>query len=115
MKRIYLAFFYSMDGLSHGFRKEEAVRQEIIMLALALPLGWFLATSWWIYLALIGSLLVVLAVELLNTAIERLSDHVRPELHSDIKVVKDLGSAAVFAAILFAAAVWITAALDRFA
>jgi diacylglycerol kinase (ATP) len=114
MKRIWNALFYSMAGLKHGFRREEAVRQELLVLAIAVPVALFLATSWWVFLALVGSLLTVLAVELLNTAIERLSDHVTLEIHPHIKVVKDLGSAAVFCVLLLALAIWITAALDRF-
>jgi diacylglycerol kinase (ATP) len=114
LKRIWNALFFSFAGLRHGFQREEAVRQELILLALAVPIGFFLATSWWIYLALIGSLLLVLAIELLNTAIERLSDHVTPERNPDIKIVKDLGSAAVFCVLMLALALWLVAALDRF-
>jgi diacylglycerol kinase (ATP) len=113
MKRILNALFYSFAGLRHGFFHEEAIRQELIVLALAVPVGFLLATTWWVYLALIGSLLIVLAVELLNTAIERLSDHVMPDLHPQIKIVKDLASAAVFCVLLLAAAIWTTAVLDR--
>jgi diacylglycerol kinase (ATP) len=64
--------------------------------------------------ALIGSLLFLLAVEFLNTAIERLCNHVQPELHTAIRVTKDLGSAAVFFAILLAGLIWVAALLARF-
>lgn len=57
-------------------------------------------------MALIGSLLLLLVVELLNTAVEKLADHVTPEHHATIKVVKDLGSAAVFCALALAVLVW---------
>jgi diacylglycerol kinase (ATP) len=57
--------------------------------------------------ALIGSVMLVLVVELLNTAIEKLCDHLAPELSAQIKVVKDLGSAAVFVAIVMSAAIWL--------
>ena len=72
------------------------------------------ATNLWIWVALIGSLLFLLAVEFLNTAIERLCNHVQPELHAAIRVTKDLGSAAVFFAITLAALIWIVALLARF-
>ena len=81
---------------------------------LAFPLSFFIATNLWTWVALIGSLLFLLAVEFLNTAIERLCDHVQPELHAAIRVTKDLGSAAVFFAILLAGLIWIAALLARF-
>ena len=65
------------------------------ILAAALPVAYFLATGLWVFVAMIASLLFLLAVEFLNTAIERLCNHVQPDLHDAIKVTKDLGSAAV--------------------
>src|SRR5262249_41149584 len=76
--------------------------------------SFFVATDIWTWVALVGSLLFLLAVEFLNTAIERLCNHVQPEKHAAIRVTKDLGSAAVFFAILLAALVWIAALLARF-
>ena len=67
----------------------------------------FRSLAWW--LALVGSLLALIVVELLNTAIEKLSDHVTPEHSQAIKVVKDLGSAAVFFALMIAFAIWVAA------
>jgi len=64
--------------------------------------------------ALMGSLLFLLTVEFLNTAIERLCNHVQPELHAAIKVTKDLGSAAVLFAIALTALIWISALIARF-
>jgi diacylglycerol kinase (ATP) len=106
MRRIINAFFFSIDGLARAARTEAAVRQELIALALALPLAFLVARSAFDYALLIGVLLIVLAVELLNTAIEKLCDHVRPERHDDIKFIKDLGSAAVLCVLTLAVMVW---------
>jgi diacylglycerol kinase (ATP) len=65
------------------------------------------------WVALVGSLLLLLAIEFLNTAIERLCDHIQPEKHDAIRITKDLGSAAVFFAILLAGLIWTAALLDR--
>jgi diacylglycerol kinase (ATP) len=113
MRRIINAFFFSMDGLSRAYRTEAAVRQELILIALALPVAAFLSRSVAEFIILIGVLLIVLSVELLNTALEKLSDHVRPERHEDIKYVKDLGSAAVLAVLILAATVWGTVLYGR--
>ena len=63
--------------------------------------------------ALIGVVLLLLAVELLNTCIEKLCDHVTPAIHPQIKVVKDMGSAAVLATLLIAVGVWLAAIAQR--
>jgi diacylglycerol kinase (ATP) len=104
--RLWKAFRNTTAGFRWAVRHERAVQEECLALALGLPLAFVVATSagWW--LALTGSLLVLLVVELLNTAIEKLSDHVTPEHHAAIKVVKDLGSAAVFCALVLAVLVW---------
>jgi diacylglycerol kinase (ATP) len=114
MRRIVNAFYFSLDGLKRAFRTEAAVRQEIILLLVALPVAFLISSSAIQFAALIGSLLMILAVELLNTSIEKLSDHVRPERHEDIKYVKDLGSAAVLAACAMALLVWCATVLQLF-
>ncbi|HEY8580877.1 MAG TPA: diacylglycerol kinase [Beijerinckiaceae bacterium] len=107
------AAFDTAAGLSHALRSETAVRQEMILLALAVPLAWFLASGPWQAVALIASVLLVLAIELLNTCVEKLCDHVTPDLHPTIKAVKDMGSAAVFFALCIAGLVWGCAFLER--
>lgn len=114
MKRLFSATINSLRGLGYGTRTEAAVREEVVVLVLALPLGFFLAPNLTWYVAMIGVLLVVLAVELLNTAIEKLSDHVTRERHPDIGRIKDFGSAAVFCALCLAGLVWLLAAALRF-
>ena len=109
MKRFWTAFLNTCNGLRWGFRNETAVMQELVALALALPLAFFVSDSGYVRIALIGSVMLLLIVELLNTAIEKLCDHLSPALSAQIKVVKDLGSAAVFVALVLAAAVWLVA------
>jgi diacylglycerol kinase (ATP) len=112
--RIWAAFWNTVGGLREGLGTEAAIKQEVAIALVALPVSFFVATDLWTWIALIGSLLFLLAVEFLNTAIERLCNHVQPEKHAAIRVTKDLGSAAVFFAILLAGLVWIVALLDRF-
>src|SRR5215469_13245674 len=96
MTRLWKAFLNTLNGLRWALGHEQAIREEFAALAVGLPVSFFLAPSiaWW--LALIGSLLMLIVTELLNTAVEKLSDHVTPEHSQAIKIVKDLGSAAVF-------------------
>ena len=114
MIRLWKAFLNTLYGLQWALRHEAALRQEFAALAIGVPLSFFVAlnVAWW--LALIGSLLGLIIVELLNTAIEKLSDHVAPEHSHAIKVVKDLGSAAVFIALPLAFGVWVAAFGLRF-
>lgn len=106
MQRIIAAFFNSLRGLAWAFRHEAAARQEMIGLIIALPLAVALAEDMAGFIALIGVVLGLIAVELLNTAVEKLADHITPEHHPQIGVVKDLGSAAVFAMLALTALVW---------
>ena len=113
MKRIISATRNSLRGLGHGIRTEAAIREEAIVFVFALPIGFFIAPNLAWYVAMIGALLVVLAVELLNTATEKLSDHVTREHHPDIGMIKDFDSAAVFCALALALLVWLAAIAVR--
>jgi diacylglycerol kinase (ATP) len=112
--RIWAALWNTVGGLREGLSTEAAIKQEVAIALIALPVSFFVAADIWTWVALVGSLLFLLAVEFLNTAIERLCNHVQPEKHAAIRVTKDLGSAAVFFAILLAGLVWIAALLTRF-
>ena len=114
MKRLYNATFNSFRGLIDGVMTEAAVREEAIVLVIAVPVGFALAPSAAWYVAMIGAILLVLAVEFLNTAVEKLSDHVTPEHHYAIGRIKDFGSAAVFCGLSFAGLVWLVAIAVRF-
>jgi diacylglycerol kinase (ATP) len=107
MKRFWSAFLNTIDGLNWAARHETAVVQELVALALAVPLSFFVTHSAWTRVALVGAVMAVLVVELLNTALEKLCDHLAPELSAQIKVVKDLGSAAVFVSIVIAGSIWL--------
>jgi diacylglycerol kinase (ATP) len=112
--RILRATRNTFRGLTFAVRTEAAVRQEVVVLAVAIPVGFFVAPSIGWYVAMIGVLWALMAVELLNTAIEKLADHVTPEWHSRIGAIKDCGSAAVFCALCLAGMVWIAALAVRF-
>jgi diacylglycerol kinase (ATP) len=113
VKRLFSATRNSLRGLGYGIRTEPAIREEAIVFVFALPIGFFIApnTAW--FVAMIAVLLVLLAVELLNTAIEKLSDHVTREHHPDIGMIKDFGSAAVFCALVLCGLVWLAAIVVR--
>ena len=104
--RITKAFGYSMQGLSHAVRYEAAFRQELIIALPASLILWFLPVSNVEKLLLFGSVLLVLIVELLNSAVEATVDRVSTERHPLSGRAKDLGSAAVFLAILLMAVSW---------
>ena len=114
MKRLYRATQNSFRGLVDGFKTEPALRDEALLVVLGVLLGFVIAPSAAWYAAMIGTLLVVLAVEFLNTGIEKLADHVTPEQHSEIRRIKDFGSAAVFSSLCLAGLVWLTALATRF-
>jgi len=95
-------------------RSEEAFRQELLALVVAVPLAFLVAESGWKRIALIGVVVLLLVVELLNTAIEKLADRVSREIDPQIGRVKDMGSAAVGLVIALAGLVWLMALAERF-
>ncbi|MDI3512810.1 MAG: diacylglycerol kinase [Gammaproteobacteria bacterium] len=106
LRRIWNAFHYSLDGLSAAYRYEDAFRQETWLALVALPLALWLGDSALERVMMIGSVLLVLIVELLNSAIEATVDRVSLERHQLAKRAKDIGSAAVLIALINAAVVW---------
>jgi diacylglycerol kinase (ATP) len=113
LKRLFSATRNSLRGLADGFKTEPALRDEMILLVVAVPLGVVVAPSAAWYLAMIGAILVIMAVEFLNTAVEKLADHVTPELNNHIRRIKDWGSAAVFCALCLTGLVWLLAIAVR--
>ncbi|MBZ0133210.1 MAG: diacylglycerol kinase [Rhodocyclaceae bacterium] len=105
-KRILNATRYSRDGLLAAWRHEAAFRQELLLVAVLLPLGLYLGSSGIERALLVGSLLLILIVELLNSAVETVVDRVSSENHDLSKRAKDLGSAAVMLSLMNAAVVW---------
>ena len=106
LRRIWNAFHYSLDGLSAAYRHEDAFRQEIWLTLVAIPLAVWLGDSALARAMMIGSILLVLIVELVNSAIEATVDRVSLERHQLAKRAKDIGSAAVLIALINAAVVW---------
>jgi diacylglycerol kinase (ATP) len=106
--RLWHAAGYSLAGLRAGWG-EAAFRLEACLAFVMLPLAFFIGASWVEVALLAGSVLLVLIVELLNTAIEAAIDRIGPEWHVLSKRSKDMGSAAVLLATLLAGGIWATA------
>ena len=107
IRRIINAGGYSMAGLRACWRHEAAFRQELLGLLLLLPLALYLGQTGVERALLIGSLLLVPLVELLNSALEAVVDRFGDERHELSGRAKDIGSAAVFLAILMAIVIWL--------
>jgi len=106
LRRVWNAVFYSMAGLAAAFKHEAAFRQEVVLAGILIPLVFFLPVSGMGRALMVGSVLLVLIVELLNSALEATVDRVSIENHPLAKRAKDIGSAAVFVALLNAVVVW---------
>ena len=109
---MWRATLNSWAGLKAAANSEAAFREELVALALSIPLVFFIAPQAWKRLALIGVILLLIVVELLNTAIEKLSDHVTATHHPDIGRIKDMSSAAVGVALAIAGFAWLLAVAE---
>ena len=114
LKRIFSAFFYSMDGLKAAWKHEHAFRQELGLFVAGTLVALVLKVSAFEKLVLIAVLVLVLIVELINSAIEAVVDRISLERHPLSKNAKDFGSAAVLLACLLAAATWAVVLFNRF-
>jgi len=114
LPRLLAAWRNSRAGFRDAWR-EEAFRIECVLLVLSLPAAAWLAQSALHMALLIGSLLVLLIVEILNTAIEALVDRIGPERHDLSRAAKDLGSLAVLLAAFLPGLVWLAALYEKFA
>lgn len=114
MERLWRATINSWNGLVAVTRSEAAFRQELALLAVGVPLAFLVTADVGQRFALIGVLVFLLIVEVLNTAIEKLSDRVTRKSDPAIKRVKDMGSAAVGLSLLAAGAVWLWVLAERF-
>lgn len=97
---------WSLSGLGYAYKYELAFKMELFVASILVPTAIILANNFNELLWLLFSICLVLIVELLNSAIEAVVDRVGPEIHDLSKRAKDIGSAAVFCAILFATIVW---------
>lgn len=107
LRRIVLATRYSWRGLRQGWRTQAALRYECYILLIVIPAAWWLGETTVERALLIGSCLLVVVVELINSAIETTVDRIGSDLHELSGRAKDLGSAAVFCSIVLAAAIWL--------
>jgi diacylglycerol kinase (ATP) len=114
LDRIRHAAGYSLDGLCSAYRGESAFRQETWLAVILLPLAFWLGRSWVETALLAGSVVMVLVVELLNSAVEATVDRISFELHELAKRAKDFGSAAVFLSLALTGALWAAALWHRF-
>ncbi len=115
LTRIINATGYSLQGLRAALRHESAFRQEVALCLLLVPAAVWLGRSAVEWALLVGSLLLVLVAELLNSAVEAVVDRFGEERHELSGRAKDMGSAAVFIALLNVAVIWGLIAWQRFA
>ena len=107
LTRIWNAFLYSLDGLRAAFRHEDAFRQEVLLAVVLIPTALLVPASGSGKALMIGAVLLVLIVELLNSAVEAAVDRISLENHLLAKRAKDIGSAAVFFSLINVPVVWL--------
>ncbi|EIC82818.1 diacylglycerol kinase [Serratia sp. M24T3] len=111
--RIYKAAGYSLKGLKAAWKNEAAFREEALVVVPAILLSFYLDVSSVERILMVGSLVLVILVELLNSAVEAAIDRIGPDIHELSGRAKDMGSAAVFIAIGFAIFTWAVILLPR--
>lgn len=109
MLRAWRATVNSWNGLAFAIRSEQAIREELAALILSVPLAWLIGTTPSRRIEMVAVILLLLVVELLNTAIEKLADRLTTDHDPQIGRVKDMGSAAVGVTLIVAAMVWLLA------
>lgn len=113
LRRIVRATGHSMAGLADGWRHESAFRQEVALALVMLPLSLWLGRNTLERALLAGSVLLVLIVELLNSAVEAAVDRISLDLHELSRRAKDLGSAAVLLSLVLCGVIWAAVIWDR--
>ncbi|HEN3566695.1 TPA: diacylglycerol kinase [Yersinia enterocolitica] len=108
LTRIYKAAGYSVKGLTAAWKNEAAFRQEAVAAILAIILAFWLDVDATARILLVASVVLVIIVEIINSAIEAVVDRIGSELHELSGRAKDMGSAGVFLAILLALFIWVT-------
>lgn len=107
LRRLLNAFTYSCAGLKAAYQHEDAFRQEVLLALILLPLAFWLEHGAWGRALMISSVLLVIIVELLNSAIEATVDRISLDNHRLAKRAKDIGSAAVLLSLINLATVWL--------
>jgi diacylglycerol kinase (ATP) len=106
LRRIWNAFFYSIAGLRAAYKHEDAFRQEVLLAFVLVPAAFLMPASGAGKALMIASVLLVLIVELLNSAVEAAVDRISLDQHRLAKRAKDIGSAAVMISLMNVAMVW---------
>lgn len=106
IRRLYIATLYSLQGLRAAFRNEAAFRLEVVLSVFLIPLGLWLGDSGTERALLVGCILLVIIIELINSAIETVVDRFGGERHELSGRAKDVGSAAVLIALINAVVIW---------
>ncbi len=114
LKRIVKATGYSIQGLKAAFKHEAAIRQELALLSIAVILAWLVDVGMVERILMIGVVVLVLIVELVNSAIEAVVDRIGIERHELSGRAKDIGSAAVMVALVFAGFTWLYILASRY-
>lgn len=114
IRRIWNAMFFSLAGLRAAWKYESAFRQELTLTLLLLPAAFWLGETALETCMLVGSLLLVIITELLNSAVEAVVDRIGDDPHTLSGQAKDMGSAAVLVALLLVGMVWGTLAWQKF-
>jgi diacylglycerol kinase (ATP) len=114
LDRVWHATRYSLAGLGQAYRNESAFRQEFWLAVLLLPAALWVGHGWVEVALLAGSVMLVLIVELLNSAVEAAIDRIGFELHDLSGRAKDIASGAVFLSLLLCAGIWASALWHRF-
>ena len=104
--RLWNALGYSRQGLAAAWANEAAFRQETWLACVAMPLAFYLGRSGVDRALMLGSIILILIVEILNSGLEAVVDKASPEKHELAKRAKDMGSAAVLLSLLNAALIW---------
>lgn len=112
LRRLINAFGYSVEGFKSAYQHEDAFRQEVRLALILIPLAFYLENYALNRILMVGSVLLVMIVELLNSAVEAVVDRVSLERHALAKRAKDIGSAAVFVALANVVLVWALILLD---
>lgn len=115
IRRIVNATFFSLAGLRKAFKTEAAFRQECALAAVLVPLAFWLGETSVERALLVGTCVLMLVVELLNTAVEYVVDRIGMDHHELSGGAKDIGSAAVLLSLILTAVVWVLIAWGRFA
>ncbi len=113
MLRLWRATINTRNGLAFAIRSEQAIREELAILAVSIPLAWVIGATTMRRVELVATVVLVLVVELLNTAIEKLADRLTTDHDPKIGHVQDMGSAAVGVTLVMAGMFWLFAIAER--